>query len=96
LLGILDAQGYFTVYAGVTLPNPPSVALHESLGFKAVGVYQNVGYKLGVWHDVGWWHMALRRHDPMPGLPLDLPDVQASSDWARLIARGESCLASEA
>lgn len=32
----------------------------------------------------------------LPGLPLDLPDVQASSDWARLIARGESCLASEA
>jgi phosphinothricin acetyltransferase len=29
LFGILAAQGYFNAYAGITLPNPSSVALHE-------------------------------------------------------------------
>lgn len=38
----------------VALPNAASVALHESLGFEPVGVYRNVGYKLGDWRDVGW------------------------------------------
>ena len=37
LLQILAAQGYFNAYAGITLPNPGSVGLHESLGFQPVG-----------------------------------------------------------
>ena len=24
-----------------------------------MGVYRSVGYKLGRWHDVGWWHLRL-------------------------------------
>src|SRR5438445_121345 len=39
LLGILAAQGFFSAYAGITLPNTSSVALHESAGFQPVGVY---------------------------------------------------------
>jgi L-amino acid N-acyltransferase YncA len=31
-----------------------------SLGFQPVGVYQTVGYKLGAWHDVGWWQRGLK------------------------------------
>ena len=46
LLGILVTQGHFNAYAGITLPNPASVALHESVGFRPLGVYRNVGYKL--------------------------------------------------
>src|SRR5580700_10941796 len=36
LFRILSAQGYFNAYAGITLPNPGSVGLHESMGFHPV------------------------------------------------------------
>ncbi|MGE5616983.1 MAG: arsinothricin resistance N-acetyltransferase ArsN1 family B, partial [Bacillota bacterium] len=55
LFEILRVQGYQNAYAGITLPNAPSVALHEAVGFTAVGVYRHVGFKKGRWHDVGWW-----------------------------------------
>jgi len=59
LLADLDGYGYRLALAGVTLPNPASVALHEAMGFEPVGVYRGVGYKLGAWHDVGWWQRTL-------------------------------------
>jgi len=62
---LLILQGFYQCYAGITLPNPASVGLHEALGFQPVGVYQAVGYKLGAWHDVGWWQRALQ---PRPSL----------------------------
>jgi len=55
LLQELAALGYYQACAGITLPNAASVALHESVGFKPVGVYPNVGHKFGQWRDVGWW-----------------------------------------
>jgi L-amino acid N-acyltransferase YncA len=54
LLGIIQDLGYYTAFAGIGLPNAASVALHEWMGFRPVGVYRNAGYKLGRWHDVGW------------------------------------------
>src|SRR5262249_55630734 len=45
LLEILRRQGFFNAYAGITLPNPGSVRLHESMGFTQVGVYSRVGFK---------------------------------------------------
>ena len=56
----LVALGYFQAFAGIALPNAASVALHESVGFQALGVYRNVGFKFGAWRDVGWWKRALR------------------------------------
>lgn len=60
LLDTLARRGYYVACAGITLPNPASVALHESFGFVPVGVYRNVGFKFGAWHDVGWWQLELR------------------------------------
>ncbi len=60
LLPILVEQGFRRAFAGVTLPNPGSVALHESLGFTPCGVYRNVGWKFGSWWDVGWWQLDLQ------------------------------------
>ncbi|AUV81668.1 GNAT family N-acetyltransferase [Salinigranum rubrum] len=65
LLAFLERQGYASAYGVVTLPNPASVALHESLGFERVGLFDDVGYKHGAWHDVGWW----RRRLPEPAAP---------------------------
>ena len=60
LFGILVAQGYRRIMAGITLPNVASVALHEKMGLSQVGVYRSVGWKFDQWHDVGWWQGALR------------------------------------
>jgi phosphinothricin acetyltransferase len=75
LFRILAAQGYFTAYAGATLPNAGSVRLHESCGFQTVGIYRNAGYKLGAWHDVIWWQRALQPAMTPPGPILSVDQI---------------------
>lgn len=60
LFEVLAELGYFQAFAGIALPNEASVGLHEAVGFEPIGVYRQVGYKFGAWHDVGWWQRALR------------------------------------
>ena len=60
----LRGRGYRVACAGITLPNEASIALHEGLGFVAVGTYRRIGWKLGAWHDVGWWQLALAPPGP--------------------------------
>lgn len=71
LFEVLEGQGFVNAYAGITLPNEGSVGLHEGLGFEPSGVYRNVGHKIGRWHDVGWWQLALQNppEDPEPVIP---------------------------
>lgn len=59
LLEELRALGYVSAFAGIALPNQPSVRLHESLGFTRIGAFRAAGFKLGQWHDVGWWQLPL-------------------------------------
>ena len=40
--------------AGITLPNPASLALHRRFGFREVGVFTENGRKLGRYRDVAW------------------------------------------
>jgi phosphinothricin acetyltransferase len=55
----LRAMGVHTVVAGIALPNEASVRLHEAVGFRAVGVFSEVGRKFDRWHDVGFWQRPL-------------------------------------
>jgi len=82
LFETLRLQGFYNVYAGTTLPNPPSVKFHRAMGFEPVGVYHNVGYKRGKWHDVKWWHLALQPHvdDPDPPTPIGELDTSELND----------------
>ena len=84
LFRILRAQGYVNAYAGIALPNAASVALHESVGFEPVGVYRKIGYKLGAWHDVGWWQLALSEPASEPQPPLSLEAAQTLAVWPHL------------
>src|SRR5207302_2092439 len=84
LFQILAAQGYYNAYAGITLPNAGSVGLHESVGFQPLGMYRNVGYKQGAWHDVGWWELALQPRTAPPPPPLKLAEVQSNPSWQEL------------
>lgn len=74
LLPILRRQGFVNVYAGIALPNPASVALHEAIGMRLIGVYERVGFKFGAWHDVAWF--GLRLIDP-PGTPSEPTPVES-------------------
>jgi phosphinothricin acetyltransferase len=89
LFPILAVQGFCNAFAGIALPNPGSVGLHESVGFTPIGVYQRVGYKLGAWRDVGWWQRPLSALETPPEQPLSLEAVQHRADWTALLAIGE-------
>lgn len=54
LFDILRAGGFHRAFAGITLPNDASIALHHRFGFRDVGVYHEVGYKFDRWLDVLW------------------------------------------
>jgi phosphinothricin acetyltransferase len=71
LIERLRKQRFQIACAGITLPNEASVVLHESLGFRPVGVYRRIGWKDGSWRDVGWWQLELQpAGDGMPPEPL--------------------------
>jgi L-amino acid N-acyltransferase YncA len=92
LFRILAAQGFVSAYAGVTLPNPGSVAIHESFGFRPVGVYRNAGFKAGTWYDVGWWQRALQAPPASPPPALTFGEVRRDSAWPEMLASGLSCI----
>jgi L-amino acid N-acyltransferase YncA len=95
LFAALELQGFYNAFAGATLPNPASVGLHEAVGFRPVGVYREVGYKLGAWHDVVWWHLLLRERVADPNPPVNLPSVLGSEEWDVALTRGLPLLRSE-
>jgi phosphinothricin acetyltransferase len=54
LFDLLAGEPIHRAYAGITLPNPASLALHHRFGFRDLGVYDQVGYKLGQYWSVQW------------------------------------------
>lgn len=66
LENILRQQGVRTLYGIITIPNEPSVKLHESLGFSCAGVMRKSGFKNGMWRDVVWYEKQLGPFDKNP------------------------------
>ena len=87
LFRLLRLQGFHAAHAGITLPNVASVGLHEALGFRPVGVYRAVGYKLGAWHDVGWWQLELRDRAGKPQPPKSTAEMDRDPAWIEELAR---------
>ncbi len=82
LFALLRRLGYYNVYAGITLPNPASVALHEAMGLKPVGIYRQVGYKMSEWHDVGWWQGSLQPRCDQPQSPRSVDSLsEITLNW---------------
>lgn len=59
LLSRLATRGFRRAFADIAQPHEASYAFHEGFGFRPVGRYQRVGWKLGAWHDVEWWQLDL-------------------------------------
>jgi L-amino acid N-acyltransferase YncA len=75
LFRFLQKQEFRLVYAVINLPNDESVALHESMGFSWFATYEQVGYKLGRWKNVGWWKLQLNDFIDEPPAPLPFPQL---------------------
>ena len=88
LIAILRQQGYCNAIGVIALPNEASVRVHEAIGFRKIGVFENMGHKLGKWHDTGWWQLELR---PMPAEPQPPRPVMAlarQADFKALLRTG--------
>lgn len=59
LIDAIRSCSMHSVIAGIALPNDNSIRLHERLGFKKVGHFEQVGFKHEQWVDVGYWQLAL-------------------------------------
>ncbi len=86
LIAILRLQGFRSAFAGIALPNPGSVGLHEALGFELLGVYRDVGFKHGRWRDVGWWRLSLSDGEGPPGEPVPFEAVRGSGEVKAILA----------
>lgn len=75
LFELLKLQGYRNVYAVINLPNERSVSFHERCGFKWFATYENVGYKLGKWKNVGWWQLIINEYNHEPAPPIKFSDL---------------------
>jgi phosphinothricin acetyltransferase len=92
LVELLKCQGMTSVLACITVPNSESVNFHEDFGFLKVGEFRANGYKLGQWHNVGWWELDLNpdRSDPCPE-PLSVHEL-APHITNEIFRRGEQMI----
>jgi len=94
LFALLRLQGFVAAHAGITQPNAASVALHEAIGFRRIATYPAVGFKLGAWHDVGWWQARLQETPPAPSPPLALAVARQQPGWDAALRSGIAFLES--
>lgn len=92
LFELLRLQGYYNVFAGITLPNQSGARLHLSFGFQPVGVYRAVAYKRGAWHDAEWYQLKLQEHATTPAVPVVMPRIAATPALAAALGAGTALL----
>lgn len=86
LFEMLQWQGFRNVYAVINLPNDRSVRFHEKLGFQYQFTFENVGFKLGKWKNVGWWLLNLNPYSDAPPMPRPFSEIRNSAGLQKIIA----------
>jgi len=61
VLRLAAAAGHHSMLARITADNVASRTLHEALGFRLVGIEEDVAFKLGRWLDVAIYQQSLVR-----------------------------------
>ena len=87
LLGTLRLQGFRSAFAEIVLPNPGSVRLHEFMGFKHVGIHNDIGHKLGRWHDIGYWRLGLADGPEPPSEPVPFAALMHTPAFNEVISQ---------
>jgi phosphinothricin acetyltransferase len=85
LFQLLKFQGFYSVYAGVCLKNIKSLKFHQSFGFQPIGIYHNVGYKLGEWHDVQWSELSLMEYNNPPKKPKTIDEIKTTKEFHEIL-----------
>ncbi len=88
LIAILREQGYCNAIGVIALPNEGSIRAHEAIGFRKIGVLENVGFKAGDWRDTGWWQLELRPMPESPRPPRTIGDLTNEPRFASLLDAG--------
>ncbi len=84
LFRVLSAQGFRYAVAGIALPNPESIALHESVGMSLAGTHRGVGFKSGEWRDIAFYEIRLGPEGlPSPVIPV--LELASREGWEELI-----------
>ena len=55
----MKKMGIVQVLSAITGKNEKSLKFHEKNGFTKIGHFQNVGYKMGEWHDIIWMNKTI-------------------------------------
>jgi len=89
IIELLKLQNIQTVYSAVSLPNDPSCAMHDALGFSRAGLWRNTGRKHGRWIDILWYELVIGDYpdDPAPVIPFDRIDRPTAIAILRRAAR---------
>ena len=85
LLGTLRRQGFRSAFAEIVLPNPDSIRLHEETGFRPIGVHQDIGFKLGRWHDIGYWRLGLSVDATAPREPVPFAVFKKTTEFINVL-----------
>ena len=76
LIDLLKKQGFCTVYAAISTPNPRSEAFHQSYGFHKIGEFKNVGHKMNQWLGVTWYDLQISDYVSNPKEPISFTQLQ--------------------
>ena len=92
LFSLMRLQGYINVFAGVSLPNEQSESFQKSLGFEEIGVFKNIGYKLGKWHDTRWFQLHLAGHFDEPGQLKTITEIENEPAFQKILVEANEKL----
>lgn len=77
MLALLELQGVRSAHGKVTEPNESSDKLHLSMGFRRVGIMENVGYKLGKWRAVSHYEKLIGDFESAPDPVVPITELDA-------------------
>ena len=68
------------------------MGFHEKFGFNLVGIYHKVGYKLGKYHDVGWWELHIGDGQAPPVDITPVSELCETKVWDEAMRHGLSLI----
>ena len=81
---LLRLQGVVVTYACVTKSNEHSVKMHEALGYKIIGTFDNTGFKHGHWLDMVWLEKRIAELSAQPAAIRSIKEISAA-DIAKIL-----------
>lgn len=87
LFEMLKMQGYFNAFAGVLVTNEKSVEFHRAMGFEDIGLFKNIGFKLGEWHTNLWLQYVIQELIPNPPVPIAIGEIVKTDEFRKIMER---------